>query len=72
MKMAVKSLARCDFPNFFRIFPEFFRKVVRHILSSPNTNLTPQGHTLPPVLQGSNLEMVDRGVLDQVPDVLQT
>ena len=68
MKMAVKSLARCDFPNFFRIF----RKVVRHILLSPNTNLTPQGHTLPPVLQGSNLEMVDRGVLDQVPDVLQT
>ena len=28
-----------------------------------------QGH---PVLQGSNLEMVDRGVFDRVPDVLET
>ena len=26
----------------------------------------------PPVLQGSNLEMVDRGLLDSVPDVLET
>ena len=29
-------------------------------------------HQESPVLQGSNLEMVDGGVLDRVPDVLET
>ena len=61
--------------DFFRIFSEFFQKFVRHIWSSPNTNITPPGLTLPPehpVLQGSNLEMVDRYLLDSVPNVLET
>ena len=29
-------------------------------------------HQEPPVTQRSNLEMVDRGVFDGVPDILQT
>ena len=67
-KMVIRNLPRST-------YSEFFWKFVGHILSSPNTNITPSGLTIHPehpVFQGSNLDMVDRGVLDSVPDVLET
>ena len=58
-KMVIRNLPRST-------YSEFFRKFLGHILSSPNTNITPSGLTIHPehpVFQGSNLDMVDRGVL---------
>ena len=59
------------FRIMFRIFPEVCRKYFNMPNNQHNTSRTYSNSRMG-VLQGSNLEMVDRGVLDRVPDVLES